>query len=221
MLELDHIFVCVADENNAVRTLTKFGLNLSPRRIHSGQGTANRVAFFDNAYLELLLQNNDEDLQSQVVQTVSLWERMQWKYTGASPFGVAFRFIADVEPHIPIPTRPYDAPFLPPGISMPIATPQDYIREPLIFFSLVAEAPINLDRIKPSSLEHKGSHHQLTKVEITTLAADLSPQLQWFCDRQLLSIDRGQEHHAELEWDYAKSGHRFDFRPILPFSIRW
>lgn len=44
MLELDHIFVCVPDEIYITDIPSEFGLNLSARRIHPGQGTANRCA---------------------------------------------------------------------------------------------------------------------------------------------------------------------------------
>jgi hypothetical protein len=50
MLELDHIFVCVPDELDITNIPSEFGLNFSARRIHQGQGTANRCAFFNNAY---------------------------------------------------------------------------------------------------------------------------------------------------------------------------
>ena len=199
MLELDHFFVGVADEFAAVQALTDFGLNFAPRQIHSGQGTANRIAWFDNAYLELLLRNRDRDLQSQPVQTVSLWERMRWQETGASPFGMAFRFSRNVEQDIPVETIDYDAPFLPPGISIPVATPQNSIQEPLIFFSLVAKAPIEQNKIDASLLKHKGSQRKLTAIKITTPISNLSSQLQWFSDRNLISVVRGNKHHAELE----------------------
>src|SRR2546423_1508425 len=89
------------------------GLQFGRRRIHQGQGTANACAFFDNAYLELLWRHDDDELQSEVVRPLGLWERVRWRETGASPFGVAFRPEDD---NVPIETWPYDAPFLPEGI---------------------------------------------------------------------------------------------------------
>ena len=51
----------------------------------------NACAFFDNAYLELLWRHDDDELQSDVVRPLGLWERVRWEDTGASPFGIAFR----------------------------------------------------------------------------------------------------------------------------------
>jgi hypothetical protein len=217
MLELDHVFVCVPDQLNIIDLPNKFGLNLSARRIHQGQGTANRCAFFDNAYLELLLRNDDRELQSQPVQPVSLWERVRWKHTGANPFGVAFRFVKDTDQDIPVSTWSYHAPFLPDGASIPIITPPDSFQEPLIFLSLVVKAPF--DR---SSMEHRGSKRILTKVKITMPSEqNISQGVKWFCKQNFISITQGIKHHLELEWDLGKEKEILDFRPILPMSIRY
>jgi len=90
-LAVDHVFICVENPHAAERALADFGLQFGRRRIHQGQGTANACAFFDNAYLELLWRHDDDDLQSEVVRPLGLWERVRWRETGASPFGVAFR----------------------------------------------------------------------------------------------------------------------------------
>ena len=220
MLELDHIFVCVPNERELIDSLANSSLNLSARRIHRGQGTANRCAFFDNAYLEFLLRNNDEDLQSESLQSVSLWERMQWRNTGASPFGIAFRFVSN-QHDFPVETRPYYAPFLPNGASIPIATPLNSIREPLIFFSLVTQKPIEKFTLDSSYLKHQGSRRLLTKIEITSPYSNFSEQFQWFCREKLVYISQGKSHHAELELNNGREEQSLDFRPILPLSIRW
>ena len=220
MLELDHIFICISDELNVTRTLTEFGLNLSSRQLHKGQGTANRCAYFDNAYLELLLRDSDRDLQSKQVEAVSLWERMRWRNTNASPFGVSFRF-TETKQNIPVATRPYDAPFLPEGITIPVATPQDSIYEPLVFLSLVAKAPIEQNLPNRSLLKHRGDQHKITGLKITTPFYERSQQLQWFSDRDLISVRVGNEHHVELELDSGKTQQIANFNPILPLSIKW
>src|SRR6187401_3735688 len=90
-LSLDHVFICPENPDAAERALTDFGLQLSRRTTHRGQGTANSCAFFDNAYLELLWRHDDDELQSDVVDPLGLWQRVRWRETGASPFGIAFR----------------------------------------------------------------------------------------------------------------------------------
>jgi Glyoxalase-like domain len=216
MLELDHIFVCISNELDIINIYSEFGLNFSARRIHPGQGTANRCAFFNNAYLELLLRDNDQELQSQPVKPVSLWERLKWKHTGANPFGVAFRFVKNTNQDLPVPTWFYHAPFLPDGASIPIITPPNSIQEPLIFLSPVVKAPF--DR---SSTEHRGSKRTVTQVKITTPSAqNISPGVKWFCEKNLIYITEGVEYHLELEWDSGKEKKILDFKPKLPMSIR-
>src|SRR5258705_3967562 len=90
-LAFDHVFICCENPQVAERALSDFGLQFSRRRIHGGQGTANASAFFDNAYLELLWRHDDDELQSEVVAPVGLWQRVRWRETGASPFGISFR----------------------------------------------------------------------------------------------------------------------------------
>lgn len=215
MLELDHIFVCVPNELDIADIPSEFGLNLSDRRIHPGQGTANRCAFFNNAYLELLLRNNDQQLQSQTVKALSLWERLRWKHTGANPFGVAFRFVKDTNQDLPIPKWSYSAPFLPDGASIPIITPPNSIKEPLIFLSPVVKAPF--DRF---SNEHRGSKRTLTQVKMTIPSfQNISPGVKWFCEKNLISLVRGVEYHIELEWDLGEEKIILDFKPKLPMSI--
>src|SRR5688572_25058020 len=63
-MDLDHLFICVDDAAAAERILTEFGLQFGLHAVHPGQGTANASAFFENAYLELLIRNDDEQLQS-------------------------------------------------------------------------------------------------------------------------------------------------------------
>src|SRR5258708_12270977 len=121
-LAVDHVFICVENPHAAERALADFGVQFGRRRIHQGQGTANACAFFDNAYLELLWRHDDDDLQSEVVRSLGLWERVRWRETRASPFGSAFppekrEGPLETSPeHGPLPPPLTPTPFLPPPI---------------------------------------------------------------------------------------------------------
>jgi hypothetical protein len=58
-LSLDHVFICPEDAPAAERALAQFGLRVGRRN----------------------------ELQSEAVQPIALWERVRWRETGASPFG--------------------------------------------------------------------------------------------------------------------------------------
>jgi len=90
-LSLDHVFICPEDVSEAESALTRFGLQFGRRGFHRGQGTANACVFFDNAYLELLWGHDDNELRSEAVRQIALWERVRWRETGASPLGIALR----------------------------------------------------------------------------------------------------------------------------------
>src|SRR5258708_38505231 len=85
-LAVDHVFICVENPHAAERALADFGVQFGRRRIHQGQGTANACAFFDNAYLELLWRHDDDDLQSEVVRPLGLWERVRLREDRAPAF---------------------------------------------------------------------------------------------------------------------------------------
>ena len=212
--ELDHVFICVEDAPVAERALADFGLRFDLHAIHEGQGTANACAFFDNAYLELLARRDDHELQSPPVRPLALWERVRWRQTGASPFGIAFR-TEDAESCID--TWPYEAAFLPSGKNIPIVTAPHAAHEPLVFL-IPATLPIRLRTPRP----HRGQHRTLTRVTVTGPRLSAVPaNVSRLCESGLLAIRQGPEHQLELEWDGAKSGASHGFCPMLPLVLRW
>ena len=151
-----------------------------------------------------------------------MWERVRWKETGASPFGIAFRFVEGAEKAAPVETWPYRAPFLPAGASIPIVTPAYASQEPLVFLSLVAQAPAEWPVDSRPSLELRGGRHTLTGIKVSrSRETPPSKQFLWFCEQGLIRVAAGNEDHAELEWDNGQTGGGHDFRPDLPLSFRW
>jgi len=213
-LALDHVFICVEDPRAAEEALVDFGMSFGVHAIHAGQGTANACAFFDNAYLELLWRHDDEALQSEPVRPVALWERVRWRQTGASPFGVALR---TDEEDVPIQTWRYDAPFLPSGSSIPIVTPRNAAHEPLIFV-IPAGLPIRLRSPEP----HRNKHRHLTRVALSgPRVSPLPAEVKRVCDPGSLDVRRADEHHVELEWNGGQDGGVHNFRPTLPLTLHW
>ncbi len=134
-LLLCHVFVAVPPEGGAlVETLDTLGLRESFRREHPGQGTANLCYCFDNAYLELLWETDATALRSPVVAPTGLAERLRWRDTGANPFGIAVRTVPADDPP-PFATWPYRPPYLPEGMSIPVAEDSHNPKRPLVFRS--------------------------------------------------------------------------------------
>jgi hypothetical protein len=86
-VEFDHLFICTEVGASAGDRLVEFGIVEGVSRIHSGQGTANRMFFFHNAMLELLWVHNPAETQSELIQRTRLWERWQGRDAVCPFFG--------------------------------------------------------------------------------------------------------------------------------------
>jgi hypothetical protein len=205
---LDHFYICVDDLDVAEQVLTDFGMQFTLHASHSGQGTRNACAFFENAYFELLACADEHELQSAAVRPLALWERIHWRRCGASPFGVALRG----ESAGVIDTWAYDAPFLPPGMHLPIVTPPDMPQQPMIFVF-----PSHWPTRPQSPTAHRGARRTVSALIIhgPQVATQLLPE------NDVLVLRRAAEHHLELQWDHGAAGHTTDFRPALPLTLHW
>lgn len=139
-LALDHLFVFVEPGAPERAALERAGLRESFRRRHPGQGTANVCFCLDNAYLELLWEEDPQEIASPVVARTRLAERAAWRRTGASPFGVAVRSDPPGAP-LPFATWEYRPPYLPGGVVIDVALASDDPRQPLLFRSPGAARP--------------------------------------------------------------------------------
>lgn len=213
-MQLDHLFICCENASVAEQSLVAFGLQFGLHSVHPGQGTANSCAFFENAYLELLSPHDDNELQSEIVRPLALWERLHWRQTGASPFGVAFR---SDDKGSAVKTWHYDAPFLRPGLGLPIVTPQRMPDEPLIFL-IPQSLPIRL----ASATEHRGKRRTITGITLRGPRVSPSPfQPHEPQNLEVFLLTKGAEHLLELDWDRQSAGESWDFRPTLPLVLRW
>lgn len=138
-VEVDHVFVMVWPEAPEAAGLAAAGLCESFRRDHPGQGSTNACYCFDNAYLELLWLRDPAEALRPPAARLRLVERADWRTTGASPFGIALRTIPGTA--LPFATWDYAAPFLPAGVTIPVAVGSDDPRQPLLFRSPGSQRP--------------------------------------------------------------------------------
>lgn len=212
--ELDHVFFASTDGDAAEKVLAEFGLAFTERRVHRGQGTANACAVFENAFFELLQPHDLAELRSSALKPLALEERMRWRETGASPFGLCFRGESRA---MRFETWQYQAAYLPAGTGIPIVTPPGLHTDPLVFIS--PQAKRSTDR----SPKHGGARRILTRVTVerAACATPVSSGVRWFADNGFLSLRDGPAHLLELEWDHGREGKWQDFSPALPIRIRW
>jgi Glyoxalase-like domain len=218
--ELDHVFLCVPNLEGGVRLLTDRGLQCGIRSVHAGQGTADAVFFFDNAYLELLYARDEGELALPAARKLGLDQRLHWRKSGACPFGVAFRRRGpahDDEPE----TWDYAAPFLAGGATIPIMTPAGLAGEPLLFIATVSAPPASYAEERGIPLRQGGRRRVLHRVRIDVPKAQLSANARQMASTALLGIQTATaEYHMELQFD-SEPKTTVDFRPELPLSFSW
>lgn len=221
-LELDHLFICVRSQAPEAKLLQDLGLREGFRRNHPGQGTTNVCFCFNNAYLELLWLCDTNEIQSEIVRSMGLWERCRWQETKACPFGIALRSTKQDTIQLPFSSWDYYAPFLPPGKSIPIAANSNNLTEPLIFV-----AP-NLPKYSTSSAAtrppviHPLGLQEITKVKISLPGeATFSAEMLKLMELGLVQFERGEGYHLEIEFDRGKTSQLKSFEQILPLSMRW
>lgn len=134
--ELDHIFLIVQDETQARSMMDQAGLRVNYSRVHPGQGTRNICACLDDVFIELLWSDGSE--VSDATRQITLDDRcsglgspvgISWR--GSSPFDVSDGG-----------TVPYFAPFLPAGVSIPVASASLDLTLPFVFQSPGSTPPI-------------------------------------------------------------------------------
>ena len=129
---IDHIYMSIEPRGPEIDYFASLGLVETYRRTHPGQGTENVCYAFDNLFLELLWITDTSAVRSPSVQRTGLYERSLWRTNGACPFGIAWRR-SPADKHFAPPTWHYAPPYLPAGITIPIATASDDPRQPLLF----------------------------------------------------------------------------------------
>ena len=212
--ELDHVFFATVDAEAAEKALAEFGIAFTERRVHSGQGTANACALFENAFFELLRPHDLAELRSSAVRPLGLDERTRWRETGASPFGLCFR---GESRSWPFETWQYEAAYLPEGAGIPIVTPPGVHADPLVFISPQAE------RSTDRSPEHRGARRTLTRVTVERAASatPVSAGVRWFAENGFFALKDGPAPVLDLEWDHGREGKSQAFRAALPIVVQW
>lgn len=160
-MHLDHIFCMIAPNGPEIAALEAAGLHVTYRRIHHGQGTANACFVFDNAFLELLWVTSEADARSPAIARTGLWERSNWRTTHACPFGIAWRGQTNS-----IDTWAFAPPYLPSGVSIPVAIAGDDFRQPMMFQSPGKTPPTQWPQERQGNLQRAGGWTEMRPVEL-------------------------------------------------------
>ncbi len=217
-MELDHFFICTRKGAAEAELLENFSLSEGSRNFHPGQGTANRRFFFQNAMMELLWLDNPSEAQSDITAPTGLFERCSLSDERISPFGICFRPDNSTENSIPFPAWNYNPAYLPPNLS--IAVGKAPLTEPMWFFLPFMKRP-DLD-VRKEPADHETGFREVTAVTVTIKNINkLSAPATTADNLENFSIQSGNAHLLELEFDGKMQGKCHDFRPHLPLVFRW
>ncbi|MEL7227041.1 MAG: VOC family protein, partial [Cyanobacteria bacterium J06576_12] len=164
--EFDHLFICTAIGAAAAEKLISFGLTEGSRNTHPGQGTANRRFFFHNAMLELLWVTSEAEAISAPIRRTHLWERWQSRDSGTCPFGICLRPVGSDVDNIAFEHWDFCPPYLPPNMSISVATNSNIVTEPMLFQTPFGKRPDQQPPAKSQPLAHKAGLKEITRVTL-------------------------------------------------------
>ena len=198
MAELDHIFLFVRNEEVARQMMADAGLRINYSRQHPGQGTTNVCACLEDMFIELLwLDGTDISAES---ERITLGIRGRGR---GSPIGISWRGDSAFD------TEPYHAPFLPEGMSLPIAA-----------FSLDASLPFVFQ--SPGKTKTSARRNDLS-------GERQAPHFQALCECRIqvpdpTSLTCLQDRFAKLKVLQGSPAIEFDlldFEGQISKTIRW
>jgi len=220
--EFDHVFICVSLGGEEAERLRAFGLIEGPPNVHPGQGTACRRFFFANSYLELLWVSDPVEAQSERTQPTRLWERWSGRNAGVCPFGIVFRAKAGHEGEVPFPAWEYHPAYLPPTLSLHVATNAGAPTEPMLVYLPLSRRPDSNPGSTGSVLTHGPGLREITRVQLTIPHSEVpSPAVASLTTSEVIGFRAGSEYLLELGFDQELGLRRADFRPSLPLEFCW
>jgi hypothetical protein len=234
LLELDHVFVCVALAELADNggRLREFGLTEGPPNVHPGQGTANRRFSFRNSMLELLWVSDPEEARSPQTAPTGLYERWS-KSTGKDgnidpavcPFGIILRPASPEQPPPselpPFPAWRYQPDWLPANLELYIAE-QAGLEEPMWVYMPFLRRQ---DREQHFSERDEGKQHhpngvrEITGLTLHTPTPLTSSAAQFTAAAGIYTAKPGAAYALSIEFDHGVHRHVTDLRPHLPLIL--
>ncbi len=195
-MDLCHLFMLIESDGPEPAALAALGLAESFRRDHPGQGTANLCYCFDNAYLELLWVTDAAALEAPRIRRTRFQERAAWRRNGASPFGVGLRG----DGPLPFETWAYRPPYLPDGMSLPVAVDSDHPGHPFLFRSPGAAPPIAWSDDRAGRRQTASGLREIIGLSLETpVAAGIPASLRALEALGLLRVAHGAAHRLTVE----------------------
>ena len=212
-LELHHFFILVKPGAEVAELLSSIGMCEGTRNKHEGQGTSNRRFNFSNGTLELLWVHDEDEALNGPGRDMYLSERINDKT--ASPFGVIFNRKDNTSLEMPFDGWKYEPVYFQSPWAFHIGANSKNIHEPLCVYMPFVEPGAS------SGIDENKAIKSISMVRVYTPTESMSNVLSVANTADRLSIEHGEEHLIEVEFDNNKSGLTKDFRPDIPLIVHW
>lgn len=220
--ELDHLFIASQPGAPEIEKVLALGVIEGTRNVHPGQGTANRRIFFHNAMLEFLWLTDPVEARSVPIAPTHLAERCDPERRDVCPFGICIRATGANPANLPFDTWAYRPPYLPAGISIPVATNAGVLHEPFIFAISFGGRPDAFAADRRQPIDHPAGLREITKVTLSLPhIGTFSPALRYLVDSGIVDIVPGAKAALALEFDHAAARRSASFAPRLPLTFHW
>jgi hypothetical protein len=218
-IETDHVLVWVSKNAPEASRIEGFGFLLDELiHLFPGQGTASKVFWFENAYIELIwVDDIAEATQAGQKMSVDLLARNNWRQSDASPFGIGLRRCVGNKGKIPFATKNYNEAWMEPGTEILMAKSSSELTEPMFFV-----VPEYMAYPGNKAIHHPLGVKKMTNIQITlnniTSLTSTSSNLQGY---GIANFMMDSTPLLEITFDEGIQGKSCDIRPEIPLLIHY
>jgi hypothetical protein len=212
-MNIDHIFIFTNDNGKLANQLVEFGLIEGSNRIHVGQGTTNRKFYFENFFLEILWVHNENEIKSEAIKPIGLWQRADFQINNFAPFGLCIVNTSETDPLFRDAFK-YQPDYFPQGMVIDILKNENQSSLPWTF-----RLPFKGQK-KPENepTEHKNGIGLLTKTTFEHQENGEIPFLDFFVGEQNIEFIKSDRTWLNLTFDDGRQGLKKEFE-LLKLTI--
>lgn len=208
-MDIDHIFIFTDDKGKIADKLVEFGLVEGSNRVHVGQGTTNRKFYFDNFFLEILWVHNENEIKSDLVKPIGLWQRAEHKSNGFSPFGLCIVNNDDTN-ELFANSFKYQPDYFPNGMTIEILKNENQPQLPWTFRLPFKGQKKNETEPK----NHKNGIKRLTKVNFNYNDSQVDKYLDYFKAESNIEFTTSNDNGIILTFDNNRQREKRTFEDL-------
>jgi hypothetical protein len=232
LFQFDHVWITVSPGAPERGVLERAGFVVAPGvNRFDGQGTASITIEFTNTFLELMWLDSTVTVEPGRETYVRRFrQRVDWRTTGAAPFGVHLHRLPAAPDSLPFATWALHMGWMPPGKAYAMITPRTDTLTPS--FSIVprgsevpqvSDPPLpGIEAVRLNALRQPPGRRRVTAVRLI-LPRQYEPTaaMRAFQGLGAVAVERGDAWRLELTLDDGAKHETLDCRPALPLIIRY